>query len=657
MEQFRSWSRIGHLSNWQSRVFTCLEGNPQDTKLLRQFEMVFLDKLRRLGFHTLEIFGLLMNMVQHPSHPRLMTDLLIRIRKWLSHAYSVEQKHLLGFDDSKRQFQDLHLAASLNDANAAYIFLHAGFNEDIRVQAKEFDGGDLFTPLGVFILYSHSSGENEYAHVILESSRNFADENLFVREVPTVPLFQLAARRGRTSVLQLFEKEKPSLFQEVWPGLVRLAMAGDHTETASWIFDKATEPTPELQHFGTVRDPLNGSVYQILDIIVPLFAYAKQQRVLVQGSIQRSETTNMDNRSTLALRPKDGKAAHQRVEAFDPLDSNAHTIQEPSDTLDPVAGPMIQRSWRISTSHRSPAPAKHQEIVNRIPFIPNGSSSCPLFLDDGRVFWWDPLNGSQQKSFDSAYRLVWDSGNTSDARKVAYLSQDSSENIVRVHDLDTGARRSITCIHGAKKISVVALSPDSQMLATGFFIDNNVKLWDLRRGAETVTLSKTNHCVGSLLTFSPTSRLLACSYHVGASTEEGECQIMVLWDLQTQSERLVLQHPAKYPNLVFSPVTDVLGYVHEDRTVVVWDLAAGSEVFRLVGHTADILGISFSEEATYIATCSKDKTVRVWGGDTGDLKWQFEGHKDWVLDVVFCPEENYVVSNSRDGTIKVWDLI
>jgi WD40 repeat protein len=50
----------------------------------------------------------------------------------------------------------------------------------------------------------------------------------------------------------------------------------------------------------------------------------------------------------------------------------------------------------------------------------------------------------------------------------------------------------------------------------------------------------------------------------------------------------------------------------EDKRVRVWDLAAGTMLVELKGHTRTVLGLSWSRDSECVASCGLDGAVRVW---------------------------------------------
>lgn len=50
----------------------------------------------------------------------------------------------------------------------------------------------------------------------------------------------------------------------------------------------------------------------------------------------------------------------------------------------------------------------------------------------------------------------------------------------------------------------------------------------------------------------------------------------------------------------------------DDLTIILWDLASGSKIKTMRGHTSSIHSLSFSAESTVLVSGSSDSTVRVW---------------------------------------------
>jgi len=96
-----------------------------------------------------------------------------------------------------------------------------------------------------------------------------------------------------------------------------------------------------------------------------------------------------------------------------------------------------------------------------------------------------------------------------------------------------------------------------------------------------------------------------------------------------------------------------------DKTLRLWDLAAGKSTRRFEDHTKDVLSVAFSADNRQIVSGSRDHTIKLWN-TLAQCKFtiQEEGHSDWVSCVRFSPNiaQPIIVSCGWDKSVKVWNL-
>lgn len=77
---------------------------------------------------------------------------------------------------------------------------------------------------------------------------------------------------------------------------------------------------------------------------------------------------------------------------------------------------------------------------------------------------------------------------------------------------------------------------------------------------------------------------------------------------------------------------------------------------RFVGHTNDVLSVSFSADNRQIVSGSRDRTIKLWN-TLGDCKFTItdKGHTEWVSCVRFSPnpQNPVIVSAGWDKLVKV----
>jgi WD40 repeat protein len=92
--------------------------------------------------------------------------------------------------------------------------------------------------------------------------------------------------------------------------------------------------------------------------------------------------------------------------------------------------------------------------------------------------------------------------------------------------------------------------------------------------------------------------------------------------------------------------------------VVIYDLEAGKEVYRLAGHTDAIMWSAFSPDSEHVASVSWDGTLRLYSASNGELQWASEnsGGQSWAG--AFSPNSKFIAWSSKSGrSVQVHDVI
>jgi WD40 repeat protein len=106
----------------------------------------------------------------------------------------------------------------------------------------------------------------------------------------------------------------------------------------------------------------------------------------------------------------------------------------------------------------------------------------------------------------------------------------------------------------------------------------------------------------------------------------------------------------------FSPDGRLAAFASADKSVRIWDVEAGRDLRRLIGHTASVWCVAFSPDGTRLLSGGKDGSVRLWDVETGRELQKLDGHTDLVTSVAFSPDGRRALSAGYDHEVFLWDL-
>lgn len=142
---------------------------------------------------------------------------------------------------------------------------------------------------------------------------------------------------------------------------------------------------------------------------------------------------------------------------------------------------------------------------------------------------------------------------------------------------------------------------------------------------------------------------------------------VALIDAEGGAQAEVLKTPAAdcvqiVTALVFTPSGERLISVDWDRTICLWDLAAGHGHESIRAHAMAIYDADIFGDGRWAVTASKDSSIRIWDLEawddsliraSGNLDRQASG----MVDVIAASEQlGLVATGTSDGTVLLWDL-
>lgn len=128
-----------------------------------------------------------------------------------------------------------------------------------------------------------------------------------------------------------------------------------------------------------------------------------------------------------------------------------------------------------------------------------------------------------------------------------------------------------------------------------------------------------------------------------------------VWALGGDEVRWLEGHAAAVKTAIFVSDTEAASS-GDDFSIILWDLATGSERVRMEGHKGQVQSLAVSPDGTLLASASWDGTVGLWSIETGENRAMLRGHEGAVNEVVFTADGAALYSASADGTVRSWDV-
>ena len=246
--------------------------------------------------------------------------------------------------------------------------------------------------------------------------------------------------------------------------------------------------------------------------------------------------------------------------------------------------------------------------------------------------------------------LVPQLGNPLEAESVEFspngrfFGTGSLDGTVTLWDVASGREiRSFTC---PNQLATFALSGDGKILATGYYSESKIDLWDVMTGQRTHTLSG-QEIEGSDPHFLVDGDTLATA---------GFNHIVTLWD--GSSGRKISSKSLGTGMMSFTAFSwdgMSLASVGEDHSVTVWDLTTGKKRFSVAippngNHWPD-----FSSDGKLLATLGDGGSANLWDVASGRRVWTFAGKGVKSELVKFSPNGRFLAVGGGNA-ISVWDL-
>jgi WD40 repeat protein len=125
-----------------------------------------------------------------------------------------------------------------------------------------------------------------------------------------------------------------------------------------------------------------------------------------------------------------------------------------------------------------------------------------------------------------------------------------------------------------------------------------------------------------------------------------------LFDLRSRQNTRSFDCHQRVEGLAISPDGKILAASCWDYSILLWDLASGTELGTLSGHQGAVWALAFSPDGRTLASGSEDCTIKLWNFATLREVVSFP-QDQLVLWLAFSPDNQLLVSGGV-GAYHVW---
>ncbi|CDR34816.1 F-box/WD repeat-containing protein [Criblamydia sequanensis] len=219
------------------------------------------------------------------------------------------------------------------------------------------------------------------------------------------------------------------------------------------------------------------------------------------------------------------------------------------------------------------------------------------------------------------------------------LISASSDNTIRIWDLEKGETVRVLGGHAGSVIKLEVYK--GTLISTSY--DKTLRLWDINSGKELKVLAPPNYLHGFCLSDGKIFSVAGDYFYI--------------WDAANGNEIKVIEYPHPVKN--FIAANRKLFIASKKGVIHVLDIET-NELKKLEGHTKFVT--TMVESNGKLFSGSEDRTIRIWDVDSGRELWTLRGHSDQITHIKVLDKN--LISYSLpliprrfdDQTIRLWDI-
>jgi WD40 repeat protein len=302
-----------------------------------------------------------------------------------------------------------------------------------------------------------------------------------------------------------------------------------------------------------------------------------------------------------------------------------------------AAGRYTISIWNAATGDRIKILKGHVGRVTSVALSPNGMYLVSA-SQDSTLRLWDTATGDSLATY-LGHRGTIDAVEFSgDGGVFVSTGRDST---IRVWSVS--GRNLVRTIWAGKQLGAAVISPDGSHIAAGVG-DSTVTIWDAATG-------------GIWKKFGPDLAIYRVRFSPDGKqifSGGGLPTTVTVRDVATGSVLHNLDVGSQFLSMAISP--DGRSIIHSSKLAKVWDVATGTLVSTVAGHTGRVTAVAISPSAGYCASGGEDAQVIVRTGVSGGWIRSFSlGTFNRVTGMAFSPDDHFIAAACQDDTVRLWN--
>jgi hypothetical protein len=270
---------------------------------------------------------------------------------------------------------------------------------------------------------------------------------------------------------------------------------------------------------------------------------------------------------------------------------------------------------------------------------------------DGSIRLWDVATGKELRHY---------TGHKGWVRSVAFspngmtFASGGKDKIIRIWETATG--KELHRLEGHQSgIQYLSFSPDGAFLASRSMAGRTIRFWDSASGRPSRQIGVQPYVPSGIVSFafSPEGKRFIYPSDVNS---------IVLLDLAAGKEVWRITRPRGFfRNLAISPDGTTLAGICETNVAShplhLWDMANGKELRPLANAEEAVWAFVFSPNRRLLATAEGAHSIRIWEMSTRGERCRFLSPDNRTSVLAFSPDGCTLAQGSEDISVLLWDVI